>query len=247
MSTYKVRKSSFCTKLSIQNRLPFTVIWFLSINITKHYNHKNNFFSINESGRRKTNGNTIILRQAKSRKLKVHRLLEITTTKICIKKLNFSHDLASLKELAALSNKSEASSYLEPKRPQPLSFFSAFLSKSSPFAIWSPIVFPFFGLSQKWWVCVAGFWRKWKEIRGSDISENKIQYVIVLLTFWPNRTRSWCSQQKLQKCLEPIAVLCSRAFRINGPIVLLVFEKWPVSSAEKFKFIFIWHIFLHTF
>lgn len=49
------------------------------------------------------------------------------------------HDLASLKELAALSNKSAASSYLELKRPQPLSFFSAFFSNSSPLAIWSDI------------------------------------------------------------------------------------------------------------
>ena len=48
-------------------------------------------------------------------------------------------DLPSLKELAALSKRSAASSYLEPNNPQPLSFFSAFFSNSSARAIWSPI------------------------------------------------------------------------------------------------------------
>lgn len=49
------------------------------------------------------------------------------------------HDLASLKQLAALSKRSAASSYLEPNKPQPLSFFSAFFSNSSPFDNWSAI------------------------------------------------------------------------------------------------------------
>ena len=49
-------------------------------------------------------------------------------------------DLPSLKELAALSKRSAASSYLEPNNPQPLSFFSAFFSNSSALAIWSPIL-----------------------------------------------------------------------------------------------------------
>ncbi|RZR83063.1 hypothetical protein BHM03_00009611 [Ensete ventricosum] len=45
--------------------------------------------------------------------------------------------LANLKQMAALSNKSAASSYLLQKIPQPPSVFSAFRSNSSPFAVWS--------------------------------------------------------------------------------------------------------------
>ncbi|RWW17343.1 hypothetical protein GW17_00018725 [Ensete ventricosum] len=47
--------------------------------------------------------------------------------------------LANLKQMAALSNKSAASSYLLQKIPQPPSVFSAFRSNSSPFAVWSAI------------------------------------------------------------------------------------------------------------
>ena len=57
-----------------------------------------------------------------------------------LKELGAAADTAQLirrglKELAALSKRSAASSYLEPNKPQPLSFFSAFFSNSSARAI----------------------------------------------------------------------------------------------------------------
>lgn len=85
-------------------------------------------------------GITIPSNKRRKKKTKVHRSIRIVRESICKINLKHLHDFPSLKALAALSNKSAASSCLEPKMPQPLSFFSAFFSKSSPRAMWSPIV-----------------------------------------------------------------------------------------------------------